>query len=191
MNPYRLHYITAFAFSILSSTHHLRHPLRAAFSIAGGRYDIATFHINTLTNDVGAACIPVVHYLRETDVITVSPRLPTCWLQPISAFGCSFVNGTSRRQFTLHSPYHSILAPVRLSTGSYESPHGSSYTSFIVPDASHHLLVAWPGRILEAELQAVLHLKKSDLQHILMQLRVANNVKITCCSLALRFLIAW
>ena len=101
-----------------------------------------------------------MHYLRETDVITVPPRLPTCWLQPISAFGCSFVNGTSRRQFTLHSPYHSILVPVRLSTGSYDSPHGSSYTSFIVPDASHHVLVAWPGRILEAELQVVLHLKK-------------------------------
>jgi len=175
LNPYQLHYITAFAFSILSSTHRLRHPLRAAFSIAGGRYNIATFYINILTNDLGAACIPVVLYLRETDVITVSPRLPTCWLQPISAFGCSFVNGTSRRQFTLHSPFHSILAPVRLSTGSYESPHGSSYTSFIVPDASHHVLVAWPGRILEAELQVALHLKKSDLQHILMQLRVANN----------------
>ncbi len=71
LNPYRLHYIIAFAFSILSSTYRLRHPLRAAFSIAGGRYDIATFHINILTNDLGAACIPVVLYLRETDVITV------------------------------------------------------------------------------------------------------------------------
>jgi hypothetical protein len=152
--------LTAFAFSTLPSTHHQRHPSRAAFSIAGGWYDIATFRINTLTNDLGAACIPVVHYLRETDVITVPLRLPTCWLQPISAFGCSFVNGTSRRQFTLHSPYHSILAPVRLSTGSYDFPHGSSYTGFIVPGASHHLLVEWPGRILEAELQVVLHLKK-------------------------------
>ena len=95
---------------------------RAAFSIAGGRYDIATFHINTLTNDLDAVCIPVVHYLRETDVITVSPRLLTCWLQPISAFGCSFVNETSRRQFTLHSPYHSILAPDHLSTGRVRFP---------------------------------------------------------------------
>jgi len=182
LNPYRLHYITAFAFSILSSTHRHQHPLRAAFSIAGGRYDIATFHINALTNDLDAACIPVVHYLRETNVITISLRLLTFWSQPDSAFGCLAANGTSRRQFTLHSPYHSILAPVRLSTGSYDSPHGSSYTSFIVPDASHHVLVAWPGRILEAELQVVPHLnvRKSVIQHIFMRLRVANNAKITC-----------
>jgi len=175
LNPYRLHYITAFAFSTLSSTHRHRHPLRAAFSIAGGRYNIATFHINTLTNDLDAACIPVVQYLRKTDVITVLLRPLTCWLQPISTFGCSFANGTSIRQFTLHSPYHSILAPVRLGTGSYDSPRGSSYTSFIVPDASYHFLVAWPGRILEAELQVALQLK-SVLQHMLMRLCVANNI---------------
>jgi len=169
LNPY--HSRLVFVFSTLSSTHSHRHPLRVAFSCPGGRYDIATFHISTLSNGLGATCIPAVQYLRETDVRTIPLRPLTFWLQPDSAFGCLALYGTSRRQFTLHSPYYSILAPDRLGTGSC----GSSCTGFIVPDASYHVLVAWSGRILEAKLQVVLNLQKSVIQHIYMRLRVANN----------------
>jgi len=72
-----------------SFPHSYRHLLRVAFFFREELYDIATFYINTLTNDLSAACTPVMQCLRMTDVITVTPKSLTFWSQPVSIFGCS------------------------------------------------------------------------------------------------------
>ncbi len=90
-----------------------RHPLRAAFFFLEGRYNIATFCINILANDLDATCIPAMLYLRTTDVITIVLRSLTFWLQPVSIFGCFVNNGTST-VVHISSSYLSILAPDRV-----------------------------------------------------------------------------
>ncbi len=109
------------------------------------------FCINTLTSDLGAFCIPTRQYLRVTHVIQVTPGVLTFWLQPISVFGCTASHGTSTKVH-LHSPYHSILAPDRMTlavpiplTVPLNRVHCSQR---FIPHPCRMV-----GRILEAELQ--------------------------------------
>jgi len=52
-------------------------PLAGSLLLHGGPYDIATFHISILTNDLGIACIPRLQCLRATHVIQIAPGAPT------------------------------------------------------------------------------------------------------------------
>ena len=141
-----------------SFPHSHRHPLRAAFSIARGLYDIATFCISTLPSDLGIICIPGLRCLRTTHVIRVAPGALTFWSQPNSVFGCSRSNETST-MIHLHLPYHSILVPDRV-TLTVPIPLTVPLNRVHCPQRFIPRPCRMVGRILEAELQVAASLQE-------------------------------
>lgn len=100
------------------------------------------------------------------------------WSQPNSVVGCSLANDTSTKVH-LRSPYHSILAPDRMTL--------AVPISLTVPLSRVHCprrFIPHPcrmaGRILEVELQVVYQRKFPPLlQHIFMRPHVANNTQLS------------
>ncbi len=103
------------------------------------------------------------------------------WLQPDSVVGCSLSNDTSTKVH-LRSPYHSILAPDRM-TLAVPIPLTIPLIRVHCPRRFIPHPCRMAGRILEVELQVALKEIPPLLQHIFMRLHVATNTQLSRRSL--------
>lgn len=100
LNPYALHYAVPFASSAFSSTQSLQHPLRVAFFLLEGLYDIAVFRVSTFTSDLGMNLYAGDAMSADFQRYPKSPEITYHFGDSLSASLAAFELTARQRSFT-------------------------------------------------------------------------------------------